>query len=137
MGFSKNTDKVCMKLSYLMGYGQKERFKKIRKVRRAKDSHQHDTDRNSANGLRPNRKSRGGGAIGVSGEICTGLTARCFSPRGIRAGGILSQLLDDERVRLVAIDDELERLQRGREAQIERIEYLKEMLQRLSEISDS
>jgi hypothetical protein len=126
-----------MKLSYFMDYGQKERFKKIRKVRRTKDSHQHDSDRDSVNGIRPNRKSRRGGAIGIGGEICTGLTAGCVSSRGIRAGGILSQLLEDERVRLVAIDDELERLQRGREAQIERIEYLKEMLQRLNEISDS
>lgn len=50
---------------------------------------------------------------------------------------MINQLLFEERERLVGFDKELERLQRGRDAQVSRIEYLEIMFARLKEVSDS
>jgi hypothetical protein len=66
-----------------------------------------------------------------------GVNARRDTTGGISAGGVIAQLLTEERQRLEGIDEELERLQRGRDAQVSRIEYLENMAYRLKEISNS
>jgi hypothetical protein len=130
------TDKVCMKLSYVMGYEHKKRNQKVRQVRQSEGAGQYDVDSCGDRGARRYGGSGGSEPFGGGGTFCQGFEVGRDASGGLSAGGMIGQLLIEERKRLVGIDDELERLQRGRDAQVSRIEYLEVMALRLKEISD-
>jgi len=126
-----------MKLSYSVRYEQQKRYEKVRQVQRSQGQGKHDADTSGFIGSGRRRRKGGLEPLGDSGTVCEGVGVGCDAQGSLSAGGIVGQLLIEERERLVQLEGELERLQRGRDAQVDRIQYLENMLERLNEISES
>jgi hypothetical protein len=125
-----------MNLSYPMDYGQQKRTEEIRQVRRPEGQNEHDANSSGIDSARRCSGTGGAESVGGGGEVCSGVSVGCFPAGSASSGGILGQLLLEERDRLANIDDELQRLRHDRTALVDRIQYLEEMLERLKEISD-
>lgn len=120
-----------------MKHGHKKRQQEIRQVSGNQGSSQSISDSDGDQRFGRHGDTRRVEPLGGSRTIRQGIESGCDASGGVSAGGMINQLLFEERERLVGFDKELERLQRGRDAQVSRIEYLEIMFARLKEVSDS
>lgn len=121
------------KLRYAMGYEQGQTDLQQNR-RRTKGTRQRDVERGCDREARCSGAQRPHDALGDFRETGAGSTTGCDAYRGGTSGGVITQLLSEERERLVCLDEELERLHQSRLALVDRIEYLEQMLVKLREI---
>lgn len=111
-----------------MIYGQKN-HEDLRQVRSAQDPSQHDVDGICIDCFRRFCATRGIESIRGCRTFCEGIGCGCDAPGGSTIGGILRQLLEEDRSRLARVETEADLLR-------DRIQFLEKNLRDLDVIVD-
>ncbi len=110
--------------------GSKKDRSKARFIRRTKETIKHLPNRAEHSESGRKSSSRGTEQIRIDREIREGHDRECHSTASPNNGGVISQLLEEERLRLARLQNEVEQ-------QKQRIQLLEATIERLNEITDS